>query len=632
MCGICGILNRDDRPADPALLGAMNATLRHRGPDSAGVYLDGPLGLAMRRLAILDLAGGDQPIGNEDGTLQVVFNGEIYNAPELRATLTARGHTLKTHTDTETIVHLYEDHGDECVQYLRGMFAFALWDSRRRRLLLARDRFGKKPLYYTALAGALYFASEIKALQPIPDWPRTIDLNAIDHYLTLQYVPDPLSAFQAVRTLPPAHRLVHEHGHSRIERYWALPFLPKWTDPEPARIEGLRDRVRESVRLRLLSDVPLGAHLSGGIDSSLIVALMAEAGGRVRTFSIGFEEEAFSELPHARAVAERYGTDHHEFTVTYGDVPSLMTAIAAQCDDPFADSSALPMWHLARLTREHVTVALNGDGGDELFAGYQRYRLDRFANAYARLPRALTQRLLPALLRGLREPVHVPIEANWIAGLKRLAQVADTPAGASIVRWGSYFSDPMKQTLWRPELRARLEGPATADWLAQRYAAAPAASVLDRTLHTDATTYLPGDLLVKADRMTMAHSLEGRSPLLDHVLAEWVARLPESDKLRGRQHKYLLRRAFADLLPPAIARRGKRGFGIPLGAWFRGPLAAWSRDRLLDPQAPTAALFQPPAVARLLDEHQRGITDHGKRLWTLIMLDLWLHQSKATLP
>lgn len=631
MCGICGQLNPDGRPVSRDALAAMNAVIRHRGPDSDGFHVAGRVGLAMRRLAILDLAGGDQPIANERGDVHVVFNGEIYNYPTLRPNLEARGHVFRTHADTEAIVHLYEEYGVDCVRHLRGMFAIALWDETRGRLLLARDRFGKKPLYHAEHAGTLLFGSEIKSILAFPGFPREADLEAIDLYLTLQYVPDPLSGFRHVRKLPPAHRLVWEAGQTRIERYWDLPFEPKQDHDEAALVEDLRTRLREAVRIRLLSDVPLGAHLSGGIDSSLIVGLMAEAGGTVKTFSIGFEEERFSELEHARVVAQRFATDHHEFTVAYGDVPAIMEKLVTHFDEPFADSSALPMWHLSRLTREHVTVALNGDGGDELFAGYQRYRLDRFANLYARLPRAVTQSLIPALLKSAREPVNVPIEQNWLAGLKRLAQVADTPAEASIVRWGSYFNETQKAALWRPEFTARRACPNAAEFLARVFRGAPAASFLDRTLYTDLATYLAGDLLVKADRMTMAHSLEGRSPLLDQELAEWVARLPINMKLRGRTHKYLLRKACAGLLPDSILGRGKQGFGVPLGAWFRGPLAGFARERLCDPAARVAALFQESELTRLMQDHVTGTTDHGKRLWTLLMLELWLSELGVTL-
>ena len=627
MCGICGYLNQPGRPVDRAILAKMNASIRHRGPDSDGFFVHDHVGLAMRRLAILDLVTGDQPMTNETATVHVVFNGEIYNYPELRQRLESRGHTLRTHSDTEAIVHLYEDHGPDFVQHLRGMFAIALWDSQSQRLILARDRLGKKPLYYAHHAGALLFGSEPKCLLEFPGFPRDPDLAAIHHYLTLQYVPDPLSGFRAIRKLPPAHRLIWEAGKTRIERYWNLSYGPKHTGSEDDLAAELRDRLREAVRLRLLSDVPLGAHLSGGIDSSLIVALMTEAAsGPVKTFSIGFEEERFSELSHARAVAQQYGTEHHEFIVSYGDVPDMMQRLTAQFDEPFADSSALPLYHLARLTREHVTVALNGDGGDELFAGYQRYRLDRFANLYSRLPRAITQRLIPALLNSAREPVNVPIEDNWVAGLKRLAQVAAVTPGASIVRWGSYFSEDMKSTLWRPDVRAQFTAQSSDAWLAAAFDAAPASSFLDRTLYTDTTQYLPGDLLVKADRMTMAHSLEGRSPFLDHVLAEWAARLPEHLKLNGRTHKYLLKKAFADKLPASIRMRGKQGFGVPLGAWFRGPLAAWTRATLGDPAARLQTWFRPEALESLLQEHAAGKTDHGKRIWTLMMLELWLRQ------
>ena len=630
MCGICGYLNGNGQPANRATLEAMNAVIRHRGPDSDGFLLRDGVGLAMRRLAIVDLRTGDQPITNEDSTIWIVFNGEIYNFPELRSKLEARGHVFRTHTDTEAIVHLYEEYGDDCVQHLRGMFAFAIWDAPRRRLLLARDRLGKKPLYYAEHAGALLFGSEIKSLLQFPGLPREPDLEAIKLYLTLQYVPDPLSGYRAIRKLPPAHRLIAERGAIRVERYWDLSYGPKHAGSEDELAEELRARLREAVRLRLLSDVPLGAHLSGGIDSSLIVALMAEAAsGPVKTFSIGFEEERFSELVHARAVAQRFGTDHHEFVVGYGDVPDLMERLTSHFDEPFADSSALPMYHLARLTRQHVTVALNGDGGDEIFAGYQRYRLDRFANLYRRLPRAVTQRLLPLLLRSVREPVNVPLEANWVAGLKRLSQMAATSPAASIVAWGSYFAEDMQRALWRPEILATIHCPTSEAWLSSAFDAAPATSFLDRTLYVDTTNYLPGDLLVKADRMTMAHSLEGRSPFLDHELVEWVARLPEHFKLRGGTHKYLLKRAFAAQLPATILARGKQGFGIPLGAWFRGPLAAWAKETLTDPQAHVQQLFRTESLADLLKDHSAGLTDHGKRIWTLLMLECWLRREGA---
>ena len=607
----------------------MNRVIAHRGPDSDGFFVNRNVGLAMRRLAIIDLASGDQPIPNENETVWVVFNGEIYNFPDLRRNLESKGHTFKTNTDTESIVHLYEEYGLECVDHLRGMFAFALWDVDKQRLMLARDRGGQKPLYYAEHDGGLIFGSEIKCLLEYPNFSRIVDLEAIDHYLTLQYVPDPWTGFKHIRKLPPAHTLTLKEGDLSVQRYWDLPYIPKLMGNEDALIEELRSKLCEAVQIRMISDVPLGAHLSGGIDSSLIVALMAEHASRpVKTFSIGFEEEKFSELEFARAVAKQYGTDHHEFMVSYGDVPSTIEKILTFFDEPFADSSALPMYFLSYMTREHVTVALNGDGGDELFAGYQRYALDRFANIYSRMPRFVTQGIVPSVARLLPEPVNLPIEANPVAGLNRLGQVANISREASIVRWGSYFNEQMKRDLWKKDVRASFLGSDSSELLSESFRAAKADSFLDRTLYSDATNYLPGDLLVKADRMTMAHSLEGRSPFLDHILMEWAARLPVSMKLKGRSHKVILKKAFADTLPRSVIKRRKQGFGIPLGAWFRGPLANWIKETLLDPNAGIHTLFRPSALDRLVDEHAQGRTDHGKRIWTLMALELWWRQLK----
>ena len=632
MCGICGQLNDDPgRPADRALLERMNTAMRHRGPDSDGYHLAENAGLAMRRLAIIDLQTGEQPIANEDHTVWVVLNGEIYNFPELRADLESRGHIFRTHTDTEVIVHLYEEEGADCVKRLRGMFAFAVWDSRRRQLVLARDRLGKKPLYYCEHDGAFLFASELKCLLEVPGLPRDINLAAIHHYLSLQYIPDPMTVLSSVHRLAPAHVLVRKEAGSSVKCYWDFSYEPKLTGSEGDLAAELRDRLREAVKMRLISDVPLGAHLSGGIDSTIVTALMAEmSSGPVKTFSIGFEEEPFSELPHARAVAQRYSTEHHEFVVGYGDVPSTLDALVRAFDEPFADASALPVYFLAQLTRNHVTVALNGDGGDETMGGYQRYRLDRFANAYARLPRFLTQRLVPALVDMLPEPAGVPIEANRIAGLKRLAQVAAISPKASIIRWGSFFSDTMKPGLWREEHLTHVEGLSSAAFLAAAFDAAPAASFLDRTLFTDISNYLPGDLLVKVDRMTMAHSLEPRSPFLDQDFVAWTARLPGKMKVRGGMQKALLKTAFGDAFPAGLLHRGKRGFGIPVGAWIRGPLHDWTRQTLCDPSARVASLFRASALDRLMEEHTMGRTDHGKRLWALLCLERWMRQYGGT--
>ena len=624
MCGICGIIHNQPYPVDKSALEGMNAVLSHRGPDSDGFYVRPGVGLAMRRLAIIDLQTGDQPISNEDESIWVVQNGEIYNFPELRADLEKRGHTFRTNTDTECIVHLYEEYGDDCVQHMRGMFVFALWDAKAERLLIARDRMGQKPLYYSTQNGRLYFSSELTSLLvALPRKPE-IHLPSIDYFLSLQYIPEPLTPYENVFKLPAAHSLTFERGMINVERYWRLSYEPKWDQSEGELAKELRERLRDAVVMRMISDVPLGAHLSGGIDSSIIVALMAQAISQpVKTFSVGFEESSFSELPYARAVAERYATDHHEFTLTFGDIPATISTLIAHFGEPFADPSAIPLYHLARLTRQYVTVALNGDGGDEAFAGYHRYWLDPWANRYSSLPVILTEKLIPALTRMLPNGKDSPVGGNLIDGIKRLEQLVDIDSRASILRWGSYFSPARKSRLWRQEYQAALENRLAESFLVGKFEEALAESFMDRTLYADIHSYLPGDLLVKADRMTMAHSLEGRSPFLDHELAGWAARLPENMKVRGRVGKYLLRKAFGDDLPPRVHTRGKQGFGIPLGDWFRGPLANWAHDVILDPQSSLDQWFESQPRQRLLDEHATGRANHGKRIYALVVLGLW---------
>jgi asparagine synthase (glutamine-hydrolysing) len=623
MCGIAGIIAPEGAAPGRETLAAMASAIAHRGPDGEGFFLRHRAGLAHRRLAIIDLSTGDQPMCNEDGSLWIVFNGEIYNHLDLRRDLEAKGHRFATASDTEAILHAFEEYGPECVSRLRGMFAFAIWDERGQSLFAARDRLGKKPFYYCQHQGHFLFASEPASLLAFPGVSREPDLTAIGLYLSLQYVPDPLCAFAALKKLPPAHHLTWKDGRLDIARYWSLAFEPKFTADEDELAEELRLRLTEATRIRLMSDVPLGAHLSGGIDSSIVVALMAGLMDEpVKTFSIGFQEAAFSELHKARAVASRFGTDHSEFLVEYGHVPGILERIIAHVGEPFADPSALPSWFLARETRTKVTVALNGDGGDELFAGYQRYWLDPAVAPYAALPRFVTQDLVPALLAAVPEPKDKPIEANWVAGLKRLAQVAAISPKASILRWGSYFTPEAAARLWRPEIRPRADAEGL---LSRLFDQADAANFLDRTLAVDQGAYLPGDLLVKADRMAMAHGLEGRSPLLDHELAQWAARLPIRLKMRGRTGKHLLRKAFAHLLPPEVTAQGKQGFGIPVGKWMREGLSGWSRELLLGGMG-AARLFKREEMARLLDEHAKGKVDHGKRIWALACLELWLRQ------
>jgi asparagine synthase (glutamine-hydrolysing) len=625
MCGICGLAYKDNRPGDRALLECMNATIAHRGPDGDGFYIAPGVGLAMRRLAIIDLNTGDQPIANEAQSIWIVFNGEIYNFPELRPMLEQRGHAFRTLTDTECIVHLYEEYGVDCLQHLRGMFAFAIWDSRKQTLFIARDRLGKKPIYYTVQNDTLYFGSELSALfAALPQRPA-INIQAIDLYLSLQYVPEPLTVYDSIFKLLPAHYLLWHNGDLTTERYWGINYLPKHNAPQPQLEEELRDIVCESVRIRLISDVPLGAHLSGGIDSSIVVAMMAEASsGPVKTFTINFNETGFSEIAYARAVAQRYATDHHEFTVTFDDIPGVAETITRHIGEPFADPSALPSYYLSKLTRQHVTVALNGDGGDEAFAGYHRYWLDPWANFYKHLPSLVTHNLVPGITGFFPEGIDRPVGQNILGGLKRLDQVAEVDARASILRWGSYFSLEQKRQLWKEPYRSTLNLNRAQEILINTFDLAPANSYLERTLFTDISTYLPGDLLVKADRMAMANSLEGRSPFLDHKLMEWSARLPENLKVRGGTGKYLLRKAFASYLPERVQGRGKQGFGVPVGAWLRGPLASWSqsliREQLSD-------WFESAVLKKLFVEHTSGRVNHGKRLWALTMLAIWARQN-----
>jgi asparagine synthase (glutamine-hydrolysing) len=620
MCGIACVLHDDPvRPVDPGLLRRMSDRIAHRGPDAEGFHLEGPVGLASRRLAIIDLQTGQQPITDEDGGIWVVFNGEIYNHPELRERLMARGHRLRTRSDTETLVHLYQDHGDDLVKHLRGMFAFALWDGPRRRLLLARDRVGKKPLFYARTPGAFVAASEIKALLPHPGVDTTLDLEALDRYLTYQSVPAPYSIYRGVRKLPPAHLMVVENGRIATRRYWQVPTRePLQIDETECREEILR-LLREATRMRLISEVPLGAFLSGGIDSSLVVALMQEASSRpVKTFSIGFEEEEFSELPHARAVARHVGTEHHEFIVR-PDAVDLLPRLVRAYDEPFADSSSLPSFYVARETRRHVTVALNGDGGDEAFAGYTRY-----------LPQAFyrfTDRVPPALLRALASAAALagPL-VRRVRLARRAAGVMQRAALSPLERYARtivYFNEDQKRDLYDPGFARAVAGADPLSHLRLAFERDGAPTLLDRLLAADLETYLPDTLLVKMDIACMANSLEARSPFLDHVLVEFAARVPARLKVRGWTPKYVLRRAGEGILPPAILARGKQGFAIPLDRWFRNDLKAYAADALLAPRALARGYFREEAVRRLLRDHEGGLADHGPRIWALLALEIW---------
>jgi asparagine synthase (glutamine-hydrolysing) len=611
MCGIAGIVAPRGQRPERSTLAAMSAALAHRGPDDSQVTTYERAGFAFRRLSIIDVAGGAQPFDNEDGRCHLVANGEIYNHADLRRDLAARGHAFRSRSDAEVILHGYEEWGDDIVKRLRGMFAFAIWDRDRERLLLARDRLGKKPLVYWEAAGGLVFASELQALLADRTVPRLPDRTAIHHYLTFQYVPAPLTAFQGVRKLPPAHVLVFENGASRIERYWRLRFAPPHAMSEEDAADELLRRLREAVRIRLMSDVPLGAFLSGGLDSSTIVALMAEC-GPVQTFSVGFEEQEFSELRFARMVADRYATDHHEHVVR-PRAADVLPKLVDHYGEPYADSSALPTYYLSQMTAAAVKVALNGDGGDELFAGYDRYKLLRPFALLGRLPGQRTLgRTLADLLDG-RAPLR----------LCRFLRALSNPPEESYARVMSYFSPEEKQALYTPEMQASVVGVDSYELLLERFRSSDAPDLLGRALHADTLTYLPDDLLAKVDIATMAHGLEGRSPLLDHELVEFVARLPTRYKLRRLTGKRLLRKVMRGRLPAAILTRSKMGFGVPISRWLSGELRVLAEDVLLSSHARSKTILRSEAIDALWRAHVAGRRDHGARLWALLMLELW---------
>jgi len=628
MCGICGQLVPDrSRTVERDLLQKMNYCLRHRGPDSEGYFVEDHLGLAISRLAIIDVEGGQQPIGNEDGSVVLVFNGEIYNFRELCQDLKDRGHRFSTKSDTEVIVHAYEEWGDDSLHRLNGMFAIALWDKTQQRLLLARDRMGEKPLYWHYSTHGLMWASEAKGLLAVPWVERRVNALALHHYLTLQYVPDPLTIFEGMYQLPAAHKLVVERGgEPQVSRWWQLDFEPKWQIEDAEAIQQARNLLASAVERRLISEVPLGAFLSGGIDSSAIVALMAKQSSKpVKTFSIGFKEERYSETRYAREVAARYHTDHHEFIFRAEDLIRVIDESVTAFDEPLADPAALPLLELSRQARQSVTVALCGDGGDETLAGYRRYAIDGLLRPYSALPSWLTQRAVPAMMRLVPEPAWIPEDRNAITGLKRLGQFSATTPKASLVRWGSYFSHEEKLSLYTDRWREKFSRTDTADWIAGAFDEAHASSLLDRTLHADHVTYLSGDLLPKTDRMTMAHSLEARSPFFDVEWLEWTARLPRRFKVRGLTTKWLLKAALGDLLPEDIKSRRKQGFNVPIGMWLRDNLHVWARERLLDNPGLTE-WFRASAVQQLLREHDSGQFNHEKRLWALLIFSVWLNQ------
>ncbi|MEQ4717344.1 asparagine synthase (glutamine-hydrolyzing) [Nonomuraea sp. B19D2] len=616
MCGIAGMVSMSR--SDPMLVGHMCDVMRHRGPDGVGFHDDGRAVLGMRRLAIIDVATGEQPVYSEDERVVAVFNGEIYNFPELREELTKRGHRLRSTGDSECLVHLYEEYGVDLVHRLRGMFAFAIWDRDRERLVLARDRVGKKPLYWRADHESISFASELKSLAQDPTMSRELDLMALHHYLSFRYVPAPQSIYRDVRKLPPGHVLVWERGQVSVRRYWRLDHVPRPVVDENEELERLRELLLEATRIRMVSERPLGAFLSGGIDSSAVVAAMAmQSSAPVKTFCVGFDDSWYDERHKARMVARKYATDHQEFVVTAG-LADVLPTLAWHFDEPFADSSAVPSFYVAQMSRRHVTVVLNGDGGDECFGGYQRYALMDRAGKIPAIPTPI------AAVSG-RLGTHIMNRSRFGTFPQRLGRlmrfVGERPAHryASLM---SCFTREQKLCVYSDALRGELADVDSYRLFTEIFRDSSAVTEVGRVQDVDTLTYLPGDLLVKVDITTMANSLEARSPFLDHHLMEWAATVPSSLKVRNLQTKLLLKKAVAPWLPEELLHYPKRGFGVPLAMWLRGELRELAHDVLTDDTARGRGLFNPVAVRDLLREHMEG-ADHGERLWALLQFELW---------
>ena len=632
MCGIVGAAHAEPGHVDQPLVRQMCALIRRRGPDDDGFFFDGQVGLGMRRLAIIDVNSGRQPVYNEDRTVVVVFNGEIYNYKELREALVKRGHILTTHSDTECIAHLYEDFGEEYVTHLRGMFAIAIWDVRQKKLLLARDRFGIKPLYYWQDGRDLYFGSELKCLLSVDRYERQMDLQSVSEFFTFKYVPGPRTIYKGIAELPPGHTAVWRNGELTTRRYWQLKFSTDHSKSLDYYREGLLHHLEEAVRLHLVSEVPLGSFLSGGIDSSAIVALMAKiCPGNVKTFTVGFGEgqPGADERPYARTIAEMFKTDHSE--CVYDDpqtqVESILPFMIQAFDEPFADSSMIPNYLVCQAARQWVTVALSGIGGDELFAGYERYRGALAADSYQRLPRFLTKSM-GAVIRSLPQ---WECGGLWIDRVKRFVDGAALPLPERYQQYLSAFTESEKIDLFSQDFMNELKksGRVAAELAMKKVE--QCRDPLEWILLTDMETYLPDDELRKADRLSMWHSLEVRVPFLDHKLVEFVATIPSQLKLKGWEKKHILIKSMEGILPDSILRRRKQGFSIPLGDWLRGPLRDLLHVHLSSSHLRDLGIFKEKAIESILDEHARGQKNHETKIWALLTFCLW-HQHFIRMP
>lgn len=622
MCGIAGKLYFNSQSQiHSEEIGLMLDQIKHRGPDDHGIETFGNVGLGQRRLSIIDLSpAGHNPMSTMDEKIWITFNGEIFNHEVHREALIKKGYKFKSKTDTEVILYLYKEYGEECLQYLRGFFAFAIWDIPKQKLFIARDRIGKKPLKYYLSDKSISFASELKAILADPSVPREVDDEALHHYLTLQYVQAPATGFRGIKKLPPAHYMVIQNGKVDIKRYWKLDYSKQLDLPEEEWIKRIRFKLSESTRIRLMSDVPLGAFLSGGVDSSAVVAMMAQhSSERVKTFSIGFNEKSHDETEYARMVAEKFNTEHTELIVDPKSSVDLFPKLAWHYEEPYADSSAIPTYYVSELTRKYVTVALNGDGGDENFAGYSRYDYHLLGKRYERIPSWIRQGVVA---NGTNIAKRI-FKTTFFDRANRFAQsMAESPE-RRYYNYICYFTTEQKKALYTKEFWARMKDNATQDLFEELAKESGTNDYLDKVLYIDVNSYLPNDLMAKVDIASMAHSLEGRSPLLDHEFMEMTAQIPSSLKIKNGEKKYILKKAMEGILPNEILYRPKMGFGVPLVHWFRGDLKDYMYDVIMNGEGIKRGYFEKASVQQLLDEHTKTNIDQSNKIWALIMLEHW---------
>lgn len=624
MCGICGKINREkEKPVEKSLIVRMCDVIKHRGPDDAGYFVKQNVGLGMRRLSIIDLSGGHQPIYNEDNSVVVVLNGEIYNFPELREDLRKKGHQFRTKSDTEVIVHLYEERGEDCVNYLRGMFGFALYDIKRNRLMVARDRMGIKPIYYALDQEKLLFGSELKSLLQDQTLSRDFDFFALNSYFSFMNTLAPDTIFKNVRKLLPGQYLIFENDHFRIEDYWRFALNEQPQKSETATAEQLREMILEAVKIRLISDVPLGAFLSGGIDSSTIVALMSQVSDQpVKTFSIGFHSKAFNELDYARQIARKFETDHRELMVEPDAIP-IIDDLIWYLDEPFSDPSAIPTYFVSKIARENVTVVLTGDGGDEMFGGYSGYNVEAVLNKFGRIPNFIRNRIIKNILNIFPNTPSAKLNEQRNRMLRILERV-DLPPESRFFSRHQVFSEQDKNELYATDFLHSLNGEFDISQRLMSYIDVPTqASSIDKMLYLDTHLYLPNDMLVKVDRMSMATSLEARVPLLDHILVEYIASLPHSYKVKGTTTKYILKKAMQGLVPDDILYRKKQGFNVPLNEWFRNDLVGLASEVLFDSRSTNRGLLRKTKIEQILNTHQRKEQDLSFQIWSLIVFEKW---------